>query len=360
MSGVCYVFLQMQLLILRGRFLRRIAISAVYAGLFLQGPPAFAGELKKIGETHNYSAPGGFTLTLTEYEYTGSVEVGDLSKIKKLAPKGWFQNPVRITLNNGGGNFAEAVAIGHYLWDSGIPTKIDAGGRCLSSCAIIFMSGSSRGGDGLHIRNRRLHIRGSLGFHAPYFDGRPLDRKLDLKPSAAAKEAFSAARESSQAFLKLQNRAAWPSTLVAELLAISNPKQYLFVDTVNDAGRWKIELDGVSEIVISQSKLPILCSNIAFWQSGERAPITVRGGGDTEWRSGLRLVDPREFTATKTEWGSTKYTFEGWGEMPGCEVDVPDDQAEYLSVKVGDQQKFYPMRWGAHLPGTALSSLGKP
>lgn len=57
--------------------------------------------------------------------------------------------PLYLELNSEGGNFEEAIKISQIMHDKNLSSKIGPNGKCLSACAVIFMSGRSFNTSGL-------------------------------------------------------------------------------------------------------------------------------------------------------------------------------------------------------------------
>ena len=70
-------------------------------------------------------------------------------------------------MDSEGGNYLEGIKIAAFISSNYIATRVRTGMRCFSSCAIIFMAGTTDVAD-YNFRNRTLEPGGLLGFHAPY------------------------------------------------------------------------------------------------------------------------------------------------------------------------------------------------
>jgi hypothetical protein len=68
----------------------------------------------------------------------------------------------------------EGLLIARLLVEETIGAAIEARAECVSACAVIFMGGSYLWIGQL---NRFLHVKGTLGFHAPYVDPAKLSDK---------------------------------------------------------------------------------------------------------------------------------------------------------------------------------------
>lgn len=144
---------------------------------------------------------------------TGIIETGDLQKLKalrldRLQRKTFWDDHyqdrspgrthITLCLNSDGGNFVEAIKIADHLISEGIVTRIDAGARCLSACAWIFL-----GGTWLRITDtwedqryvaRYLHVTGKLGLHGKHPAKAAGDRRLTVHRRRDARSDQAAAR----------------------------------------------------------------------------------------------------------------------------------------------------------------------
>ena len=72
-----------------------------------------------------------------------------------------------MAFDSTGGSLDEGMRMGRVLRKHGVGTLIRADDRCLSSCALAFLGGTTLGPEGA-APDRRLEIGGQLGFHAFY------------------------------------------------------------------------------------------------------------------------------------------------------------------------------------------------
>ena len=97
----------------------------------------------------------------------GQLKKGDFERFVKFTEStilGWERE---LCLNSLGGSLGEAIKISNHI--SGLfATYLPAQATCLSSCAIIFMSGSITD-YGTKLTRRTMHPSAKLGFHSPSF-----------------------------------------------------------------------------------------------------------------------------------------------------------------------------------------------
>ncbi|MGI9478641.1 MAG: hypothetical protein ACR2PI_18205 [Hyphomicrobiaceae bacterium] len=214
-----------------------------------------------------------------DYRLVGAVRPGLLDTIKAKLVEAPLQ---LVCLNSPGGSFVEAVKIAAYFKQSAVSTKIEAGARCESACALIFMAGSYYMHSVGHFHWRVLHPAGKLGFHAPkllvkdggYVAG-AVEKAYDLALQTIAdtvsgivmhKEGFAGSGPSIR------------SSLLAAMLRTPHSRMQ-YVDTVDQAGRWEI---AVGPIATNRKVLPRdferVCNNHLEWLNDKSAIRPGRGG----------------------------------------------------------------------------------
>ena len=191
---------------------------------------------------------------------SGEINEGDFERLKTALPE------VRggtLCLDSPGGSYEEALRVAEFVHENGIATLIDQGQHCYSACALIFMAGTAFHENSIVI-DRRLHILGTLGFHAPYLakDKKRYDQvSLDVAyrtGMVALGKLLDIARNSAVA----DRNNVFPVALLAEALK-RGPLEAFEVDTVRKAIEYKIDLDGVPELTkLTQEKVCTACSNL--------------------------------------------------------------------------------------------------
>lgn len=314
-----------------------LALVIVCAGAL----SASAAEITYIGEIRRYQ-----TLRLS-----GPIEAGDVAKIKKLRiPPGtdWSAS-MRLSLDSPGGSFVEAVKIANYVWDEGIGTLVDSGKICLSACAIIFMSGTGPWEDHYRAPDRNLHVRGRLGFHAPFINPERLGEIPSDKAAELALVAYKTALTAAVNFLALSHKAKWPSTLVEEILKVQDPNKFLEIDTIDKVGRWHIQLSGYRTSKFRRSMLPHICRSSFLWPLG-------LASADRNNNADFVGGSSREFRAKK-KGRETLYYYEPEGMGSSCGVTVtPKTKGFDLTVKIAGSFKGVPP-FGFFPPNTRLKDI---
>jgi hypothetical protein len=190
------------------------------------------------------------------------------------------------------------------------------------------MAGNSRG-ELFNWPSRYLHVKGKLGFHAPFLSAIPgshFDRQ-------ALTNAFRAAQVATQELIDTFSEGAggphsppgerWVKASIFQLLLTFNPDELFLIDTVDKAGRWGIDLYGhryprfPAHKDINFFKMP--CWNNLFWTRDSYANdrisangpefsverVKVERQGSMVWESGITF---RESTSTYCIPGGTALT----------------------------------------------------
>jgi hypothetical protein len=253
--------------------------------------------------------PGGFakaaTLSQSNKEYcrfsiAGPIETGDLEKVKAIAVAGKLfaesnleaavvgDNGAAICLDSPGGSYIEGIAIAKLVSEKGIATVVEDGAECLSACAIIFMAGRTHGAE-QDYTNRKLHVRGTLGFHRPYltfpiseekkYSGIDVNNSADVIIDAVT---FMLSLSNEKGNFDIDNRMK-PSLI--EGMLQTGADELLLIDTIDEVGRWGIDVFGNSSPrQLSDAYLYNACANFVAWsidQSNSDDFATAQNSGLT-------------------------------------------------------------------------------
>ncbi|MBO6916883.1 MAG: hypothetical protein JJ858_00495 [Rhizobiaceae bacterium] len=195
----------------------------------------------------------------------GTIEKGDAEKLQrvidtqeiKMYPTPNNGYPDRLCLNSPGGNLLEAIKMAQMFTRNG-GTAVRANERCESSCAILFMSGSFIGEDGIFAGvDRIIHPTAKLGFHSP-----SLEIPEGNYEKAAVDKAYKIALAGAAKINGISNSIDIPVTLVTELLNTPSDSM-LYVDKVWKAVRWGINVGPTKEhLPINRSGYVAACNNV--------------------------------------------------------------------------------------------------
>ena len=200
-----------------------------------------------------------------KYLMEGTIEKGDAEKLKRVietqriktypAPNNGY--PDRLCLNSPGGNLLEAIKMARIYVGSG-GTAVRAGERCESACAILFMSGSFLGEEGIFQGvDRIIHPKAKLGFHAPSLV--IADGSYEKK---AVENAYKIALAGAAEINRISNAIDIPVTLITDMLNTPSDDM-LYVDKVWKAVRWDIDVGPTREhLPIDKSGFLAACTNM--------------------------------------------------------------------------------------------------
>src|SRR5690606_29639647 len=103
---------------------------------------------------------------------SGSILAGDYERVdaalKRAKFKQEFSGYKALCIASDGGDLREAIKLGTLFKDWIM--VVEEGNRCISACAVLFMSGHTRdtvNGVDTSWPGRYLHHRATLAFHAP-------------------------------------------------------------------------------------------------------------------------------------------------------------------------------------------------
>ncbi|WP_417208747.1 peptidoglycan-binding protein [Antarctobacter sp.] len=207
---------------------RRSILPALMCGAVFAPVPAKAGDIVTTTGKH-------FDCAAT---LTGEIATGDLDKIRALDSRSFASGTRPLCLDSAGGSFAEAIRIADYLYDRGIPTAVDDGAACLSSCAFAFLGGSSSGKDRQPEPNKSLHLNAELGFGS-------LARVLDAGQYADGQtlSAMDAALKSASEITARMDKFQMTADFAAQVMALQD-SDILYVDRVDEARALGLRLEG--------------------------------------------------------------------------------------------------------------------
>lgn len=271
-------------------------MALAFAACLFAGLPA---EASSITSTDN---------PLCRYSITGVIESGDLEKIKAIAVQGKLfnadlaeaeimgDNAAAICLDSPGGSFVEGIAIAKFFSEKGVATVIDEGATCASACAIMFMAGRTHGVEEDYT-NRKLHANGSLGFHRPSltlieapnksYTAKELNDSADFVVSAVT---YLLSLGNEQGSFDLDRRMK-PSLI--EGMLRTGADDLLMVDTVDEIGRWGIDVIGTkSPHKFTNANLYNACANFIAWNIDQSNTDEYTAINSSLGEASVKKLDP--------------------------------------------------------------------
>jgi hypothetical protein len=129
---------------------------------------------------------------------SGPIVAGDNKKLEseldtvgpRGAPSDHALGRYRTTLclSSPGGSYSEGLQIANSLLEQHFRTMIEPNAICYSACTLIFVAGNFQF-EGQYFPDRRLHVAGQLGFHAPYIKRIPQQTYSSFKPGGNQRRA---------------------------------------------------------------------------------------------------------------------------------------------------------------------------
>ena len=274
---------------------------------------------------------------------TGLIVDGDLDKLRGFLKSnsitlntgcedaGCDGDAVSLFLDSPGGNFREALRIAKFLTDyQPVNTVVERDGACLSSCAIIFMAG-----------DKRMMFAGArVGFHAPFLPP-------EIARLGQAGDIYKASVKSVAELVDVSTQIRFSARLLSHMLSVYGRDAYFYIDTIDKAGRWGIDVAGLPAVTIDQSRLVYACFNMTSWASDQFAiesfPLIEGGfsfglGSSPSFSQiGQYWVDQKFVTSkadATTVTGTVNVRYAGEGTFSDCRIEVrlKDGRADLCKV----------------------------
>lgn len=216
-------------------------------------------------------------------EVVGEIRKGDSEAFEGFADylivnNGESTSASIVCLDSPGGSLIEGMAMAKFILKNGISTRILSNKQCASICAIMFMMGNYRG-DEVAGLSRRMHYTSRLGFHRPYL-------KIDDATNYTSNDletTYNFGIETIFEIMTVSNqREPWGTAqmiepeLVQRMIATPGTEIF-YVTTIEEATRWRIDVDGIPEHIQSGAKhFQYACENAL----ANRVTLTSQLNGD--------------------------------------------------------------------------------
>jgi hypothetical protein len=304
-----------------------------------------------IGVGHNLGQDGPI---LCNVLLDGVVEVGDFERLMAAVDaqrERDLSNVPRLCLNSPGGDYREGLRIARYIMEKSVGTAVAESAECYSACAIIFMGGTFPWKGEL---NRYLHVRGVLGFHAPYIPGAAGEGRV-LVEADQVRLAFSEGIRSMSEFMRIgvgnDVKRVTPE-LMSEMMA-QGPDAFYTIDTVGKAIRFRIHLYGIDRKAdVDAAGMCNACVNMNYF-----ALERYGAGGDPDLCRGLE--PPRREMHPK----GIRYTSDVAPRGGECTIDVSTESGSVSAwtFRNDSQDEFGGglelAYWYLFSPSTSLAEL---
>lgn len=282
-------------------------------------------------------------------ELSGEITAGDAARLAEIADRAGLTGVIEsgepknsadkaLCLDSPGGSYQEGQKMARFVHKHGIATRVLADAECLASCAFVFMGGRYLGGE-FDGPRRILTVGGKLAFQAPTLTTPPQASFSGVDLGIVATRSMQVVAEL-MAFASytpiFDHRPMYAMSLLQEILS-TGPDEVRLVDTVEDVGRWNIELSGHRErAILSEEQLVQACNNFQAWSLDRPSqPVT-----DVDWQLPL----PR---STASMWGEEielALVDTGGMEISNCQVEISAKPVDWFAICSRDD--FSGVRFG--------------
>ncbi|CAD0186270.1 hypothetical protein RUESEDTHA_03177 [Ruegeria sp. THAF57] len=361
--------------------------------VFAISPDAHAAEISIASSQIERNPEPGVPFTQCNMRLDGPIEAGDADRFRSLladidrhTEEQW--PIVTLCLNSPGGSMTEGLAIAEEIrrdrprTESSISplvvTRLEAGAHCASACALIFMSGTREFSETDPIPARSMHPTARLGFHAPALVVKDGDYN-----KAQVNHAFTISVNVIADLLRILNvgeneegeaysgRETWMDATLIETMLNTPASEMRYIETVDDAGRWGIDVYPLARPEINYKTAYQGCVNHWYWTEARSArnPYELHFGDDHNYPIGeaffeehrIRLVfemDPHTGESCEASLDTEGYVSFG--------IFHPDYSGEPgLSIAYNEEGESFATDAGAHAlalysAGTRLATLSDP
>ncbi len=291
----------------------------------------------------------------------GPIEAGDADNFDALladieSQTDAFWPIVTLCLNSPGGSMREGLAIAEAirrdrpLSENGIPplvvTRLEEGAHCESACSLIFMSGTRAFSESDPIPARSMHPSARLGFHAPAivvkdgeYDKEHVNQAFTISVNVIADLLRILNVGESKTAEVYAGRKTWMDATLIEMMLNTPAAEMTYIETVDDAGRWGIEVYPLPQPAMNYRTAYQGCVNHWYWTKARSArdPYQLHFGADHDYPIGEAYFDE----------GYMRMVFEmDYHTGESCEASV--DAQGYVGFRV-----FFPDYTGA--PGVPIA-----
>ncbi|SMX44912.1 hypothetical protein [Maliponia aquimaris] len=313
--------------------MKRLALG-LCALLALPGLAAQAADLQIIGMTNEaYDIQEADPTFGCTHRITGAFGPGDGARIGaaiRQSSDAWRDQGLYgvtvVCLDSPGGALPEALTLAAQFREQGIGTRLEAGARCESACALLFMAGSFYAHESGLYKWRIMHPTAKLGFHAF-----KLEVPQGQYDGATVSKAYALAMETLARTVEdlMQNRGFEDGehikpSLVAAMLR-TPPESMMYVETVDQAGRWGIDVGPLrtAGMTLQEMDFRRACTNRKAWEADETATR------DSYWQDHF-------VTWTSEDWGDTLEVTTNDMSGDGCQYSLPTGAARSRSARLED------------------------
>lgn len=267
-----------------------------------------------------------------------------------------------LCLDSQGGSLDEGLKIARLIrrdrpWDATrgpfIQTRLEAGATCASACAFVFLAGTLDDWEGPSYPERSMHPTARLGVHSPN-----LELPGGQYSEAFVNDAYKLSMRSIAEILELlhlgtgySGDSKWMKASMLEAMLQTPFDSMRYVETVDEAGRWGIDVFPVILPELTKQSLFNACFNLAAWRNDHgSAPYGDPIAAD---------LPKRELPGGGTE--QARYEF-SINELDGitCETAITGANAYSIAPITATDRETPGSMFALFDPQTPLAQLSKP
>lgn len=270
----------------------RTFLAAALSGFSLVASASYAAEFTFLTGKSDNRPTYAPHFVKCNIRMEGAITTGDAAKFEALLAKHAddFAEPERVSiatlcLNSPGGSLFEGIKLAEsirkdrpYPRDGGIPlvvTRLEAGASCESACAIAFMAGTLDVWEEEPIPQRSMHPTARLGFHAPalvvgegQYSQDQITDAFDISVNAIAEiqRVMNVGADPDGRIYR--GTETWMKGTLIEAMLKTPASDMRYISTVDDAGRWGIEVFPIRQHVLDYKSGYRACINSNYWSIG--------------------------------------------------------------------------------------------
>ena len=215
---------------------------------------------------------GSFKLKQTVHVFSidGEIVDGDAEQFIELSSRYYSQThdqSALVILNSEGGSFEEGLKLLNIFINGGFLTYVKKDAVCNSACAIAFLGGTlvEWQTDADSAIARMMEPGAKIGFHRPSLSVElPEAEYKRSNVEQAYADAYASSAAQIGLLLEYSRIPNIRSSLIAEMLKTKDG--FYYIDTVNKAGRWDIDVVGVKfPSNPNRDQIYLACMNLVGW-----------------------------------------------------------------------------------------------
>lgn len=173
----------------------------------------------------------------TTIRITGPIEAGDAERLRAIlsrnsaaAGRGADRERFVAELSSDGGDIYAALNMGYLFREYDVATRVLAGNRCLSACALAFLGGTASHLPPDLVPDRSIELGGQVGFHNFYINPNSSSLSAAIDASSGMVVGFGLARGGASLLVRYAATMSIDPGFIARMLG-RPPEVWEYVDT---------------------------------------------------------------------------------------------------------------------------------